>query len=123
IPITLTAALYIAEVLNNNIFDGIRLNIPFIQVYIISCNNFSNTYEELGQLEKAESMLKRTMYYLIHRANNQLVNRNEIQSESKRDTLAYIAFLDKNKIENVNQDSILKDVQAQISQTDLMRVN
>ena len=52
-----TEALIRAETLNSNEEDALLADIPFVQVFIISCNNMANTYEELGQLEKAEKML------------------------------------------------------------------
>lgn len=85
-------ALYKAEVLNNHISECIRLKIPVVQVYIISCNNLVNTYEELGNQEESEKMLKRVIYYLLHLTANHALNIDEIQSELKRATLAYDRF-------------------------------
>ncbi len=89
------AALYRAEVLNNHIKDCLRLKIPFIQVYIISCNNLANTYKELGQKEEAENMLQRAVYYLLYLSDNILLDRDEIQSELHRAVLVYTGFLEK----------------------------
>lgn len=86
-------ALYRAEVLNINQADCIRDNIPFTQIYIISCNNIANTYKELQQLEEAENTLKRVVYYLLYLANNDCININEIRKELKRATITYINFV------------------------------
>lgn len=87
-------ALYRAEVMNNHIPDCLRLKIPFIQVYIISCNNLANTYQDMGQKDEAEKMLKRAVYYLLHIAGNEGLNMDEILSEMRRATVAYIHFME-----------------------------
>lgn len=103
-------ALYRAEVLNNNFTDCVRVGIPFVQVYIISCNNIANTYEELHQYEEAENILKRIVYYLLHLEGNKILNSNEIQSELKRASLAYISFMEKNNLEKNRQEHLLKEL-------------
>ncbi|WP_206365314.1 tetratricopeptide repeat protein [Sphingobacterium corticibacterium] len=113
-------ALYRAEVLNNHILDCIRLKIPFIQVYIISCNNLANTYEELGKLEEAENMLKRTVYYLLHLAGNKKLNIDEIQSELKRAALSYVRFAEKINSGKVKQEQLFKTLKQQLVESDLM---
>lgn len=103
-------ALYRAEVLNNNFTDCIRVGIPFVQVYIISCNNIANTYQELNQYKGAESMLKRVIYYLLHLEENKILNSNEIQSELKRASLAYISFMEKNNLEEFRQEHLFRQL-------------
>lgn len=95
-------ALYRAEILNNYIADCLRLKIPFIQVYLISCNNLANTYEELGHMEKAEKILKQSVYYLLYLHEKKDVNTDEIESELKKATLRYIRFTRKYNIERAN---------------------
>lgn len=107
-------ALYRAEVLNNHIPDCIRLKIPFIQVYIISCNNLANTYEELGNLEEAENMLKRTVYYLLHISSNKELDIGEIQLELKKATLSYMRFAEKNNIGKIKQEHLFRTLKEQI---------
>lgn len=89
-------ALCRAEILNNHLSDCLRLNIPFIQVYIISCNNLSHTYYELGQLEEAGNMLKRVVYYLQHLYGQEYVNKEELQNELKRAVILLLSFIEKN---------------------------
>lgn len=101
-------ALYRAEVLHNNFIDCVRVGIPFIQVYIISCNNIAKTYEELQQYEKAESMLKQVVSYLIHLERNTIFNSDKIQSELQKATLAYISFIKKNNVKNLKQELLLR---------------
>jgi tetratricopeptide (TPR) repeat protein len=115
-------ALYRAEVLNNNISDCIRLIIPFVQVYIISCNNLANTYEELGKKEEAENLLKRVVYYLLHLAANKELNIDELQSELKRATLAYVQFTEKNNIVKSKQEKLFTVLKEQLLQNDLIKI-
>ncbi|MBV7441521.1 tetratricopeptide repeat protein [Weeksellaceae bacterium TAE3-ERU29] len=91
-------ALYRAEVLCNNIPNCIKSAIPFMQIYIISCNNVAYTYEKLGKYDKAEHMLKKVISYLIFMLNKEeLIKPVIVQSELKRASLAYIQFLEENK--------------------------
>jgi len=103
-------ALYRAEVLNNNFTDCVRVGIPFVQDYIISCNNIANTYEKLHQYEEAENILKRVVYYLLHLEENKILNSNEIQSELKRASLAYINYMEKNQLGKKRQKHLLKEL-------------
>lgn len=116
-------ALYRAEVLNNNIPDCIRLKIPFIQVYIISCNNLANTYEELGNLEESENMLKRAVYYLLHLIGNKALNISEVQSELKRATLAYVRFAEKNNVGKNKQEQLFRTLKEQLLENNLIKID
>lgn len=116
-------ALYRAEVLNNHIKDCVRLKIPFIQVYIISCNNLANTYEELGKLEEAENMLKRTVYYLLHLSGNKELNLNEIQSELKRAALAYVRFAEKNNSGKTKQEQLFRTLKEQLVENNVIKID
>lgn len=116
-------ALYRAEVLNNHIPDCIRLKISFIQVYIISCNNLANTYEELGNMEEAENMLKRTVYYLLHQAGNKELDMDEIQSELKRATLSYVRFTEKNNCGKAKQEQLIRTLKEQLLENNLIKID
>lgn len=85
-------ALYRAEVMNDHRSECSELNIPFMQLYIISCNNLSNTYIELGRLEDAERMLKRVIYYLLYLVKDGDISSDEVQNELKRASVALMAF-------------------------------
>ncbi|MCX7549009.1 tetratricopeptide repeat protein [Xanthomarina sp. F1114] len=115
-------ALYRSEVLNNNVSDCIRLKIPFVQVYIISCNNLANTYQELGEKEQAENMLKRVVYYLLHLAANKKMNMDELHSELKQATLAYVDFTEKNNILKSKQEKLFTALKEQLVQNDLIKI-
>lgn len=116
-------ALYRAEILNNNVEDCLRLKIPFIQVYTISCNNLANTYEDLGQKEEAENMLKRVVYYLLHLAANPLVKAEELQSELKKATLSYIRFAEKTNPKNDKQEQLFKELKEQLKENNFIKIN
>lgn len=114
-------ALYRAEVLNNNISDCIRLKIPFVQVYIISCNNLANTYEELGDKEEAENLLKRVVYYLLHLSAKKELKIDELQVELKRACLAYGHFAEKNKILQSEQEKLFTVLKEHLSENDFIK--
>lgn len=109
-------ALYRAEVLNNNMEDCLRFQIPFIQVYIISCNNLANTHEELGQTQEAENMLKRAVYYLLHLTGNKELDMDEIQSELKRAAIAYVHFVEKTNSGKIKQEQFFQTLKEQLAE-------
>jgi len=89
-------ALYRAEVLNNHIPDCLRLRIPFMQVYVISCNNLANAYKATGQRKEAEKMLRRVVYYLIHLSSGRNeTDPAELQRELRRASVALLDFFGK----------------------------
>lgn len=90
-----TDALFRAEVLNNHQQESLRLDIPFVQVFIISCNNLSATYEDLGNLDEAEKFLKRVVYYLLHITTLKTVKEDEIQRELKKAAILLLNFTKK----------------------------
>lgn len=116
-------AFYRAEVLNGHIPDCVRLKIPFIQVYIISCNNLAYTYEKLLKYEEAENMLKRVVYYLLHLAGNNTVNINEIQPELKRATLAYIKFAEKTDSGKIKHEMLFRILKEQLLEKRDIKLN
>ncbi|EHQ41222.1 undecaprenyl diphosphate synthase family protein [Myroides odoratus] len=85
-------ALYRAEVLNNHWELCMRLKIPVIQVYIISCNNLAHTHEELQELHQAHAYLKRVIYFLIHLVEHIAITTESIQGDLKQALLAYADF-------------------------------
>ena len=115
-------ALYRAEVLNNQFENCLRLNIPFIQAYIISCNNLAYNYEELGNLEEAENMLKKAIYYLLHFSGNTSLNKEEIQSELKRATLALVEFTEKNNKEKNSKEKLMSTLRKQLIKDHVIKI-
>lgn len=111
-------ALQKAEELNNNMLKCIHLKIPFIQVYIISCNNLSNTYMNLGYHDKAENLLKRVVYYLLHISSDKRLNTIEVQAELKKAVLNYFNFLDKTGRDLISKEQFLRQVKERLSEID-----
>ncbi|MGS4344674.1 tetratricopeptide repeat protein [Myroides odoratus] len=102
-------ALYRAEVLNKHWEQCSRLKIPVIQVYLISCNNVAYTYEELGDLEKAQAFLKRAIYFLIHLIEENHVLGKNIQGDLKRALLTYADFTQRTQF-TTPQDTTFNDL-------------
>jgi len=114
-------ALSRAEMLNNNYTDCIRVGIPFLQLYVISCNNLANTYLELNKKNEAESLLKRVVYYLLHIARKGVIPKTEMQSELKRATLAYVRFTGKTDTGKVKQEQLFKTVDNAFFKTNKLK--
>lgn len=100
-------ALYRAEVLNNNITKCNNAGIPFVQVYMISCNNLVNTYQELGEINQAIKLLKRSVYYLLYLAKNNTSHLKEIKSELKKVVITYFNFTKVTKQSNEEEQLML----------------
>ncbi|MDY8136619.1 tetratricopeptide repeat protein [Aquimarina sp. 2201CG5-10] len=99
-------ALYRAEILNMNQSDCIRNNTPFMQIYIISCNNIANTYKELNLFEETENTLKRIVYYLLYLSHNNDLNIAEVRTELKRATTTYVNFIKENQKDKKQQETL-----------------
>jgi hypothetical protein len=100
----------VAETLNVNEVDALRASIPLVQVFVISCNNLANTHEELGQLEEAENMLQRAVYFLLHSFTRQEHDASRIRPELSRACLNYVHFADTHKIDTTQLDILLHAV-------------
>lgn len=106
-------ALYKAEVLNMHSADCKRVNIPYMQIFIISCNNLANSYEALGKLEEADIMLRRSVYYLLSLINQKDNELSIIQPELKRATLTYSQFVDKHDRENSKKKQVFEHLKEE----------
>jgi len=108
---TYQEALYRAEVLNNHRQDCLRLHIPFVQVYIISCNNLVNTCTELGRHREAEKMLRRVVYYLLHLSSvRDEIDSAELQRELRKASVALLDFSGKTAEGAEKRKKVLEDV-------------
>lgn len=87
-----------AEVLNNYMEAAIRIGIPSIQTFVISCNNIAFTYEKLELFDKGATMLKRAIYFLLIKSKNAHLNIEEIRSELKRALLNYLDYANRNAL-------------------------
>ena len=112
-------ALYRAEVLNSNFLDCVRLKVPFVQLYVVSCNNLANCYQEIKDLKNAEEMLQKVIYFLLYlyeknykkekREISELENykKEEIQGELKKSVISYINFIQKNNLDTISKTIFL----------------
>lgn len=114
-------ALYRAEVLNNHISGCLHLNIPFIQIYIISCNNIASTCEALGKMEEAEVMLKRAVYYLLQLSGNKELDNPEILAELKRAVLSYTSFTERTGHGYTGQEQLFNMIKEQFSEDNFIK--
>ncbi len=104
---------YKAEALNIHSTDCLRVNVPYVQILIISCNNIVYTFEAMGELDLAEKMLKRSVYYLLSIVNCKNSQADIIQSELKRATLAYSEFINKKGIKNLRKEKIFEHLKEE----------
>ncbi|ATA76135.1 conserved hypothetical protein [Capnocytophaga canimorsus] len=86
-------ALYRAEVLCNNFSDCLRLQIPFTQVYVTSCNNLIHLYEKLRQHQEVESMLKKMIGFLLFICKNSQSEQALAEMELQKSVLNYVNFI------------------------------
>ncbi|MFD2034587.1 tetratricopeptide repeat protein [Belliella marina] len=113
-------ALSRAEILAHYHSECQRLNIPFMQVYIISCNNISNTYKELGQFEEAEKMLRRVIFYLLHLSNQEGVDIQILQSELKKATLSLLDFV-QNHFGKTQQEKLFQNLKSHFKDNEIAK--
>lgn len=107
-----TQALYRAEVLNNHGDLAIDNNIPFMQVFIISCNNLANTYEALDSFNKADKMWQRPVYYLLHLTLRKKSDPVEIKTELRQAVLNYTNFAKRNKMADQKTKRLVKNIKT-----------
>ncbi len=97
-----------AEELNYGFLQCLQEKIPFMQIYIIYCNNIACTYEELGQKEEAENIQRRVIYYLYNLAGAGLIEISShiIQSELNLAYLSYVSFVEKYENSEVKKEQL-----------------
>lgn len=104
-----------AKILNNHKEEAILLNIPFVQLFAISCNNIAYTYEEMQMKKKGGEMLKRVIYFLLTLVESSSVNQNEIQSELKRAMLNYTDYAKRNGLQTQNLIKVREDIKERLT--------
>lgn len=87
--------LYHAEMLEKYGAQCIELEIPFVQMYVISCNNLANTCEELQQYNDSVQYLQRSLKYLIRLSGNKDLDREEIRQEAHKAAILCMSFQQK----------------------------
>lgn len=108
-------ALFRAELLNNYHRETIRLGIPLLQIFAISCNNIVFTCEEMGLLNKGEKMLRRVIYFLLFHLKKIGANGDEIQCELKMAMMNYRSYTTRNRISVKTTKKVFMDIQDQLS--------
>lgn len=113
-------ALYRAEVLNDHIGDCVRLKIPFIQVFLISCNNLASMYQQLGKDDEGENMLKRSIHYLFHLIRRKQIDFVEIESDLRAAIANYVHFVQQWDEGDAKRRDLVEMVNEQLLENDLI---
>lgn len=90
-----TEALRLSEWLVDNIVSEQVPSIPVTHIFIISCNNLINTHIELQEIGLAEAMLRRVIYFLLHKISLRQ-DEKACQCELRKAFLAYASFCQHN---------------------------
>lgn len=107
-------ALKKAETLNEQQADCQKWNIPFVQIYIVSCMNIAHTHMELADFESAEYMLRRIFYYLLYLIEKEESDSLNLLLELKRSVLILMHFLgQQGKVEA--QELLLQELPDQLT--------
>ena len=101
-------ALYRAQVLKNYPTRCKELNIPLLQIYVISYNNLAFCYKELNQVEKAQNYLTYVVCYLLYLRSKCLLDAKSFSYELQKAVLTYLEFLQDNKSRLSNPIDILE---------------
>jgi hypothetical protein len=104
-----------AKVLNTYTKEATRLNIPFVQLFAISCNNIAFTYEEMKMKKKGSKMLKRVIYFSLTLCGNSMVNSDEIQSGLKIAMLNYTDYAERNRLQTQDITKVREDVEERLT--------
>ncbi|CEN47117.1 hypothetical protein [Capnocytophaga canis] len=114
-------ALYRAEVLSNNLQDCIRMKVPFVQVYTISCYNLANCYQEVKDLSRAEEILQKAIYFLLHLYEKNY-EKESIQKELRKSVLNYLSFTQKSNVKTSRTDAFLTYLKNQTTKYNLQNI-
>ncbi|MFC5046352.1 hypothetical protein ACFSTE_03950 [Aquimarina hainanensis] len=108
-----TKAFSEASKLVRHMFSSLQFGIPIVSTFIISCNNLSNTYWEIGKLNEADTLYRRAIFFIVYLSENQNVHQNldaTIRREFPRVLLTYNAFCEKTDRRHKIAD-LLKEIQ------------
>lgn len=107
-------ALCRAEVLNQHLETASDIGIPYLQIFIISCNNIAFTHEKLNSANQGEKMLQRVIYFLIYRHEKSNHNLKEIKTELQRALLTYNDYTQRNNLNVSKIMSLFKNIQGKL---------
>lgn len=95
---TYTTAFAKAEQLAFHAKSCIAFGIPVMPVFIISCNNLSHAYEKTGNRSRADTMLRRAVFFMVHVSEQEGLSdetRESVRRQLARTVLAYCNFCKK----------------------------
>ena len=101
--------------LNERGSEATRKGIPFMQIFVISCNNIAFTYEEMGEVESCKKMLERVIYYFLFLSREGQANDAALQNELKRAFLTFKDFSDRHGLEFQAQQKIFDAIREHTS--------
>lgn len=93
-------------------------DIPFMHIFIISCHNLSNVYQESGNISGADIMLRRAAFFIVNLLSGQECLSSEFkemaQKELQRAVLVYSRFCeDTGQIKK--KKAFIRDVKSGLS--------
>lgn len=100
-------ALYRAEVLNNNSLDCVRLKVPFVQLYLLSCNNLANCYQKMERINETCEMLKKSIIFLLRFSNNEKIH-TEMKQKLQKTTQNFLNFTQNKNIKITDKELFVK---------------
>jgi len=81
----------------------LAFDIPVVPVFNISCQNITNAYQEVGDISRAEIMLRRAIFFIRHLTEQDGLSaeaQETIQRELPKMVMAYVDFCKKTNQEN-----------------------
>jgi len=97
------SALTEAEKLASSANQCLAYDIPIVPVFNISCQNISNAYQEVGDISRAEVMLRRAIFFITHLTEQEELSakaQETVQRELPKRIVAYVDFCKKTNQEN-----------------------
>ena len=97
------SALTEAEKLASSANQCLAYDIPIVPVFNISCQNISNAYQEVGDISRAEVMLRRAIFFITHLTEQEELSakaQETVQRELPKRIMAYVDFCKKTNQEN-----------------------
>ncbi|MBL4755916.1 MAG: hypothetical protein JKY52_20280 [Flavobacteriales bacterium] len=83
-----------------------NIKIPVVPIFVISCNNLANTYQELGDSSLAEVQLRRAVFFIIHLKEQEDLSpqvTESLQRELSKVVLTYSEFCKKTNQEDKSE--------------------
>ena len=93
-------ALKKAETLMKYHSKCIKLNIPVVDIFIISCNNLAEVYCLIKNWDKADKMIKRSIYYLEYLEKQDITNEFSVKylKQLTKQMLYYKEFTERSRL-------------------------